>query len=66
MDKEAEEKIAEIIRYADSSENPVLIPDSLREDYLKAAKDIITLMEKLGYHKLPKDKPIKNLVGYVE
>ncbi len=40
--KELVEWVAEIIRYADTSENPVLIPDSLREDYLKAAKQILS------------------------
>ena len=40
--KELVEWVAEKIRYADTNENPVLIPDSLRADYLKAAKIILS------------------------
>lgn len=39
------EQIAEIIRYADTSDNPVLIPESLKQDYLKAADRILTLFQ---------------------
>lgn len=38
--------VAEMIQYADSSENPVLIPDTLRADYLKAAEQIISTAQK--------------------
>lgn len=37
------EMVANIIRYADKSENPVLIPESLKEDYRKAAEAILNL-----------------------
>ena len=38
--------VAEMIQYADSSENPVLIPNTLRADYLKAAEQIISTAQK--------------------
>ena len=34
-------EIAEIIRYADSKENPILIPEYLKEDYIRASKQIL-------------------------
>ena len=42
------EEVAVIIRYADTSENPVLIPESLKQDYLKAADQILSLVN--GYY----------------
>ncbi len=44
-DRPDREKIAEIIRYADSEENPVLIPEYLKDDYLKAADKILALLD---------------------
>lgn len=39
------EAVAEIIRYADTKENPVLIPECLKEDYLNAADQILSLIQ---------------------
>jgi hypothetical protein len=36
--------IATIIRFADTSKNPILIPKSLEQDYLKATDQIIDLI----------------------
>lgn len=48
-EQELKETIAELIRYADTSENPILIPKSLKEDYLKAADQIHNLYKEAGY-----------------